>query len=174
MAGGSQRVCRQRIRSTETLKKMFRAMELIAASRIARARAAAERAYPYAAAITRAVSAVATHSDVEHELLTERQDTNRVAILVITADRGMAGAYSAMVLREAERLRDQLREEGKDPVLYITGRRGVSFYNFRGVPIVKTWTGDSDNPNADTAREIAETLVGAFNAPIDVGDRKST
>lgn len=169
MAAGSQRIYRQRIRSTETLKKMFRAMELIAASRIAKARAAAERAYPYAAAITRAVSAVATHSDVEHELLTERDDTNRVAILVITADRGMAGAYSAMVLREAERLRDQLQEEGKDPVLYVTGRRGVSFYNFRSVPVVHTWTGDSDNPNADTARDIANTLVGAFNAPEDMG-----
>lgn len=169
MAAGSQRIYRQRIRSTETLKKMFRAMELIAASRIAKARAAAERAFPYAAAITRAVSAVATHSDVEHELLTERDDTNRVAILVITADRGMAGAYSAMVLREAERLRDQLREEGKDPVLYVTGRRGVGFYNFRGVPIEHSWTGDSDNPKAETAREIAETLVGAFNAPIDMG-----
>ncbi len=169
MAAGSQRIYRQRIRSTETLKKMFRAMELIAASRIAKARAAAERAYPYAAAITRAVSAVATHSDVEHELLTERDDTNRVAILVITADRGMAGAYSAMVLREAERLRDQLREEGKDPVLYVTGRRGVGFYNFRRVPIVKSWTGDSDNPKAETARDIAETLVGAFLAPEDMG-----
>jgi len=167
MAGGSQRVYRQRIRSTETLKKMFRAMELIAASRISRARAAAERAFPYARAITRAVSAVATHSDVEHELLTERDDTNRVAVLVITADRGMAGAYSAMVLREAERLRDQLREEGKDPVLYITGRRGVSYYTFRNVPIAKTWIGDSDNPSAETARDIAETLVGAFNAPVD-------
>src|SRR5690625_27727 len=119
MAGGSQRVCRQRIRSTETLKKMFRAMELIAASRISKARAAAERAFPYARAITRAVSAVATHSDVEHELLTEREDTNRVAILVITADRGMAGAYSAMGLREAGRLRDQLSEAGDERVTYI-------------------------------------------------------
>lgn len=169
MAAGSQRIYRQRIRSTETLKKMFRAMELIAASRISKARDAAERAFPYASAITRAVSAVATHSDVEHELLTEREDTNRVAILVISADRGMAGAYSATVLREAERLRDQLREEGKDPVLYVTGRRGVGFYNFRGVPIVKSWTGDSDNPKAETAREIAKTLVGAFNAPADMG-----
>ena len=97
--GGQQRVYNQKIRSTETLKKMFRAMELIAASRITKARERAGQAAPYTRAITRAVSAVATHSNVEHQLTTERTDTNRVAMLVVTADRGQAGAYSATVLR---------------------------------------------------------------------------
>jgi len=165
----SQRVYKQRIRSTQTLKKMFRAMELIAASRIAKARDRALETVPYARAITRAVSAVATHSDISHPLTSERTDTNRVAMLVITADRGQAGAYSATVLREAERLRAQLQEEGKEIDLYVLGRRGVSFYSFRNREITKTWTGDSDSPKADTARDVADTLLAAFQAPVEDG-----
>lgn len=167
--GGQQRVYNQKIRSTETLKKMFRAMELIAASRISKARERAGHAAPYTRAITRAVSAVATHSDVDHELTTERTDTNRVAMLVVTADRGQAGAYSATVLREAERLRDVLRSEGKEVDLYIAGRRGVAFYTFRHVPITQSWTGDSDNPKVEVADDIADTLLTAFGAPADAG-----
>jgi F-type H+-transporting ATPase subunit gamma len=167
--GGQQRVYNQKIRSTETLKKMFRAMELIAASRITKARERAGQAAPYSRAITRAVSAVATHANVNHVLTTERSDTNRVAMLVVTADRGQAGAYSATVLREAERLRGSLRAEGKEVALYVTGRRGVAFYTFRGVELAKIWTGDSDNPNAETAEEIADTLVRAFSAPAEEG-----
>src|SRR5699024_7098034 len=115
----SQRVYKQRIRSTQTLKKMFRAMELIAASRIGKARDRALQTVPYTRAITRAVSAVATHTDINHPLTSERTDTNRVAMLVITSDRGMAGAYSATVLREAERLREHLEDEGKEIDLYV-------------------------------------------------------
>src|SRR5699024_6367359 len=112
--GAQQRIYKQRIRSTQTLKKMFRAMELIAASRIGQARDRAVKASPYERAITRAVSAVATHGDVDHPLTTERTNTNRVAMLVVTADRGQAGAYSASVLREAEQLRLELEEQGKE------------------------------------------------------------
>jgi F-type H+-transporting ATPase subunit gamma len=166
---GQQRVYTQRIRSTETLKKMFRAMELIAASRISRARERAAHAAPYTRAITRAVSAVATHGNAEHRLTTERTDTTRVAMLVVTADRGMAGAYSATVLREAERLRDVLRADGKEVALYVAGRRGVGFYQFRGVEIEKSWTGDSDYPKVGVAEEIADTLLEAFSADPDDG-----
>ncbi|HIZ35260.1 MAG TPA: F0F1 ATP synthase subunit gamma [Candidatus Ruania gallistercoris] len=167
--GAQQRIYKQRIRSTQTLKKMFRAMELIAASRIGKARDRAVAANPYARAITRAVSAVATHADVEHPLTTERTDTNRVAVLVVTADRGQAGAYSASVLREAERLRGQLHEEGKEIALYVTGRRGVSFYQFRRQEIVRSWTGNSDNPAVETAEEIGSVLLEKFRAPADEG-----
>jgi F-type H+-transporting ATPase subunit gamma len=111
--GGQQRVYRQRIRSTQSLKKIFRAMELIAASRIAKARGRVKSAAPYAEAITRAISAVATHSTVDHPLTTKREDTNRVAVLVVTSDRGMAGAYSANAIRAAERLRVKLVDAGK-------------------------------------------------------------
>lgn len=167
--GAQQRIYKQRIRSTQTLKKMFRAMELIAASRIGKARDRAVAANPYARAITRAVSAVATHADVEHPLTTERADTNRVAVLVVTADRGQAGAYSASVLREAERLRGQLHEEGKEIALYVTGRRGVSYFQFRRQEIVQSWTGNSDNPAVETAEEIGSVLLDAFRAPADQG-----
>ncbi len=167
--GAQQRIYKQRIRSTQTLKKMFRAMELIAASRIGKARDRAVKASPYERAITRAVSAVATHADVEHPLTTERTDTNRVAMLVVTADRGQAGAYSASVLREAEQLRLELEEQGKEVALYVAGRRGVSYYQFRRREIVRSWTGNSDNPAVETAEEIGTTLLEAFRAPADDG-----
>lgn len=166
---GQQRVYKQRIRSTQTLKKVFRAMELIAASRIGRARAKAEAAAPFSRAITRAVSAVATHSDVDHPLISEREDTDRVAVLVITADRGMAGSYNATVLREAERLQARLIESGKEPQLYVAGRRGVGYFQFRSRPMVRTWIGKSDAPELDTAQDIATTLLEAFRAPADQG-----
>lgn len=161
---GTQRIFRQRIRSTQSLKKIFRAMELIAASRIGKARDRVEAATPYSRALTRAVSAVATHADVEHPLTAERPDVRRVAVLVVTADRGMAGAYSAAVLREAERLIDQLTAEGKEVVLHVTGRRGVSYFTFRRRELAAQWTGSSDAPTVEQAREIADTLLDKFLA----------
>jgi len=166
---GQQRVYRQRIRSTQSLKKIFRAMELIAASRIGKARDRVTAATPYSRALTRAVSAVATHSNVTHPLVTERTDTNRVAVLVVTSDRGMAGAYSASAIREAERLIGRLTEAGKEPVVYATGRRAVSYYSFRGRELAGQWTGNSDAPSVDTADEIADALLAAFRAPADEG-----
>lgn len=162
---GQQRVYKQRIRSTQSLKKIFRAMELMAASRIAKARAKVEAATPYSHALTRAVSAAATHSDIEHPLTSERSDSNRVAVLLITSDRGMAGAYSAGAIREAERVIDRLTEEGKEVVLYVAGRRGISYYTFRGREIVREWSGESDAPTVELANEVADTLLEAFLAP---------
>src|SRR5690606_16848003 len=164
MAGGNQRVYRQRIRSTQSLKKIFRAMELIAASRIGKARGRVAAALPYSRAITRAVSAVASRAGVDHPPTTPNEHTNKAAVLIVTADRGMAGAYSASVLREAERLLEQLRAEGKEPVLYVTGRRGISYFRFRNRPIAREWQGGSDAPTVETAREIADTLLAAFLA----------
>lgn len=161
---GSQRIYKQRISSTQTLKKVFRAMELIAASRIGHARAQAEAAQPYSRAITRAVSAVATHTTIEHPLTSARHDTNRVAVVVVTADRGMAGSYNAAVLREAERLQARLVDEGKEPVLYVAGRRGVGYFQFRNRPMVRTWTGSSDRPDFQIARELASALLESFEA----------
>lgn len=166
---GQQRVYRQRIRSTQSLKKIFRAMELIAASRIGKARGRVTAATPYSRALTRVVSAVATHSDVSHPLTSERTDTNRVAVLVATSDRGMAGAYSASVIRESERLVADLTDEGKEVALYVVGRRAVSFYAFRGREVVRSWTGGSDAPTLEVATEIADTLLEAFLAPADAG-----
>lgn len=166
---GSQRVYKQRIKSTQSLKKMFRAQELIAASRIGKARDRVSMASPYSRAITRAVSAVATHSNVSHPFLVERSDTKRVAVLLIASDRGMAGAYSASVIRETERLIARLEGEGKKVALYVSGRRAVTYYTFRGRELAGEWSGHSDAPSPEVAREIADTLLDAFRAPADEG-----
>jgi F-type H+-transporting ATPase subunit gamma len=144
------------------MKKITRAMELIAASRIIKAQQRAQAAAPYARELTRAVSAVATFSNVEHALTTEPQDPKKAAILIVTSDRGLAGAYSSSVLKEAERLMEKLRSEGKEVDVYITGRKGEAYFKFRQRPIVQAWTGFSDQPTYDVAHDIGETLIGAF------------
>lgn len=158
----SLREYRARIRSTESMKKITRAMELIAASRIIKAQQRAQSAAPYARELTRAVSAVATYSNVDHPLTTEPEDPKRAAVLIVTSDRGLAGAYSSSVLKEAERLAEKIRGEGKEVSTYICGRKGEAYYKFRGRPVVQSWTGFSDQPSYDAAREIGETLIAAF------------
>ncbi|MDO4258939.1 MAG: F0F1 ATP synthase subunit gamma [Actinomycetaceae bacterium] len=160
--GGKQRIYKQRIAATRTLGKVFRAMEMIAASRIGAARRAATELGPYEKALSQAVAAVAIHTDLDHPLTDERFDTPRVAVLVIASDRGMAGAYSATILRETERLLHRLRDEGKVPVLYTCGRRAHSYFRFRQVEIERSWEGESDSPRLETTREIAAELLGKF------------
>jgi len=158
----SVREYRARIKSTESMKKITRAMELIAASRIIKAQQRAQSAAPYARELTRAVSAVATYANVDHPLTREPEDAKRAAVLIITSDRGLAGAYSSSVLKESERLAEKLRDEGKEIDTYIAGRKGQAYYKFRGRPVVKAWSGFSDQPSNDAAHEIAEALIGAF------------
>jgi len=158
----SLREYRAKIRSVESTKKITRAMELIAASRIIKAQQRASAAAPYARELTRAVSAVATFSNVDHALTTEPDDAKRAAILIVTSDRGLAGAYSSSVIKEAERLTEKLREEGKEIDVYITGRKGEAYFKFRQRPIVQAWTGFSDQPTYDVAKDIGETLIQAF------------
>jgi F-type H+-transporting ATPase subunit gamma len=164
----SLREYRARIKSTESMKKITRAMELIAASRIIKAQQRAQAAAPYARELTRAVSAVATFSDVDHPLTTEPENPKRAAILVVTSDRGLAGAYSSSVLKEAERLVEKLREEGKEIDLYVTGRKGEAYFKFRQRSVVRAWTGFSDQPTYDVADEIGTTLIEAFTSDEDV------
>lgn len=167
---GAQRVYKQKIKATTTLEKVFRAMELIAASRITKARDTAQGADPYTQTLTEAIAAVAAHSDqTSQPLLKKRTDTNRVAILAVTSDRGMAGAYSTNVLREVEKEMEKLRAEGKDPVLFISGRRGDSYFRFRKVDIEQSWIGDSDKPSYERAVEIADALMNVFMAPPEEG-----
>ena len=160
--GGQQRIYKQRIASTQTLAKVFRAMEMIAASRIGTARRAATELGPYEKALTQAVAAVAIHTDLDHPLTRERHDTPRVAVLVVASDRGMAGAYSATILREAERLVQRLEEEGKVPVLYTYGRRAQAYFRFRGVEIEDSWEGESDSPSQGISNQIARELLERF------------
>lgn len=163
----SVREYRARIKSTESMKKITRAMELIAASRIIKAQQRAQAAAPYARELTRAVSAVATFSNVDHALTTEPEDPKKAAVLVVTSDRGLAGAYSSSVLKEAERLVEKLKGEGKDVDLYASGRKAEAYFKFRQRAVVQAWTGFSDQPTYDVAAEIGATLIEAFLAGED-------
>ncbi|WP_370291362.1 F0F1 ATP synthase subunit gamma [Nocardioides sp.] len=158
----SLREYRARIKSTESMKKITRAMELVAASRIAKAQQRAAAAAPYARELTRAVSAVATYSNVDHPLTREEENPRRAAVLIITSDRGLAGAYSASVLKEADRLAERLRDEGKEIDYYLTGRKAEAYFRFRGRSYVQAWTGFSDQPTYDVAAEIGSTLIASF------------
>ena len=162
--GAQQREFRAKIRSTASLERIFRAMELIATSRISKARQAVASSSPYARAITRAVSAVATFSNEDHVLTTEKEQVRRAGVLLITSDRGMAGAYSSNVIKEAEQLAQRLRGESKEVVTFVCGRKGVAFLRFRRRDVRQEWTGFSDAPRFEHAREIGDTLVKAFLA----------
>lgn len=167
--GAQMRVYRQRIRSVQATKKITRAMELIAASRVVKAQQRVRESSPYARALTRAVSAVATFSNVDHPLTTESEEVRRAAVLVVTSDRGLAGAYSSSVLKESERLIGDLRADGKEVTPYLVGRKAVAFYKFRKREYADEWTGFTDQPNFEVAREIGESLVAAFNREHDEG-----
>jgi F-type H+-transporting ATPase subunit gamma len=160
--GAQLRVYRQKIKSAQTTKKITRAMELISASRIAKAQQRVAASTPYSRAVTRAVSAVSTYSNVDHPLTTEPARIDRAAVVIFTSDRGLAGAFSSNVLKEAEQLTSLLREQGKEVVYYLIGRKSVSNFNFRRIESVKQWIGGTDLPQVDTAKEIADTLLEAF------------
>ncbi len=161
--GAQLRAIRRQIRSVQSTKKITRAMELIAASQIRRAQERVQRARPYAAAITRALGDVTGQADnLEHSLLEERDETNAAAVFVVTSDRGLAGAYSANVLRRTEELIQALREDGTEPKLYAVGRKAVGYYRFRERKVEKSWQGISERPSYDDAKEIAGALIQAF------------
>lgn len=160
--GAQLRVYRQKIRSAQTTKKITRAMELISASRIQKAQARVAAATPYSRAVTRAVSAVATYSNVSHLLTTEPEKVERAAIVIFASDRGLAGAFSSNVIREAEQLAELLRDEGKDVVYFLVGRKANAYFAFRRRPAERVWTGGTDAPVFETAREIADAIVAAF------------
>jgi F-type H+-transporting ATPase subunit gamma len=152
-----------------TIKKVTRAMELIAASRIIKAQNRAQAAAPYARELTKAVSAVATFSNVDHPLTTEADNPSRAAVLLITSDRGLAGAYSSSVIKEGEQLNQLLHDGGKETVPYLTGRKAAAFYNFRKRSVAGKWEGFSESPSYAHAREIADALIEAFLTPTEDG-----
>jgi F-type H+-transporting ATPase subunit gamma len=158
------RVLRRRIRSTQSIKKITRAMELIATSRIVKARARVLESRPYAEQITAVLTELASNSALDHPLLVERENPRRAAVLVVTSDRGQCGGYNNNVLKEAEALYSLLREEGKEPVIYVIGRKGVNYYRFRNREVKEAWTGFSEQPSYPDAAEAAHTLVEAFMA----------
>jgi F-type H+-transporting ATPase subunit gamma len=160
--GAQLRVYRQKIRSAQTTKKITRAMELISASRIQKAQARVAAATPYSTAVTRAVSAVATYTNVSHVLTTEPAKVERAAIVIFASDRGLAGAFSSQVLREAEELAELLRSEGKDVAYFLVGRKANAYFSFRRRTPERVWTGGTDAPVFETAREIGEAILESF------------
>ncbi|MGP5163808.1 F0F1 ATP synthase subunit gamma [Arthrobacter rhombi] len=167
--GAQIRVYRQKIASTSSMGKIFKAMELIATSRIGKARSRVSASMPYARAITRAVSAVASQSEVEHPLTTEPEQVRRSAVLVMTSDRGLAGAYSVSAIKQAESLIELLHGEGKEISTYVVGRKAQAYFDFRNREYTRVWTGDTDAPKFETAQEIGEALLEAFNTPYEEG-----
>ena len=160
--GAQLRVYRQKIKSAQTTKKITRAMELISASRIAKAQARVAASTPYSDAITRAVSAVASYSNVSHVLTTEPERVDRAAIVIFSSDRGLAGAFNSQVLREAEELTELLRSQGKEVVYFLVGRKSVGYFSFRRRDYERSWIGGTDKPEFETAKEIAEAVLEAF------------
>jgi F-type H+-transporting ATPase subunit gamma len=164
------RELRQRIRSTQGLGKIFKAQEVIATTRISRAQARVQASRPYATEITNVLSALAgAASNLDHPLLTERPEPKRAGVLIVTSDRGLCGGYNANVLRAAEELISLLRSEGKEPVLYLVGRKAVSFYTFRRREFVASWSGFSETPRYENAQTAGEMLVEAFMSGEDDG-----
>lgn len=159
--GAQQREYKQRIRSAQGMQKIFKAQEMIAAARIGKAHARVQATTPYADAITRAIGSVATHSrDAQHPFLDagRARTGGRAGVLLITADRGMAGSYSPNAIREAERLGNTLRDEGKTPELYVVGRKGDTYFRFRNRPATQAWTPYREEDIPELGHEIAGVL----------------
>ena len=167
--GAQLSVYRRRIKARQSTKKITKAMELIAASRIAKAQADVNAALPYEREITRVLSALASQSTVDHPLVNEKPNPSRAAILVITSDRGLAGGYSSNAIKAGEALASLVRSEGKEPVNYLVGRKSVAFFRFRNRAIEQSWTGFSEKPRYENAKEVADTLIEAFVKPTEEG-----
>ena len=167
--GAQLRVYRRRMRSVKATKKITKAMELISASRIVKAQQRVAASTPYANELTRAVSAVATYSSTNHPLTTESENPRRAAVLIISADRGMAGAYSNNAIKEGEQLAALLKSRGLETASYLVGRKAVNYYRFRNREIAGSWSGFSDTPTYENAKEVADALLTAFLADSNEG-----
>ena len=164
---GQVRILRRRIRTTRSTKKITKAMELVATSRLGKAQERVAASQPYAWAITDVLTALASNANIDHPLLVGRKEVRRAGVVVVTSDRGLCGAYNANAIRTAEQLIARLKDDGKQVALYVVGRKGVGYYRFRNRPIEASWTGFSERPTFADARAIGETLVAAFTAGAD-------
>ncbi|MFD7686149.1 F0F1 ATP synthase subunit gamma [Streptomyces sp. NPDC059781] len=160
--GAQLRVYKRRIRSVTATKKITKAMEMIAASRVVKAQRKVAASTPYARELTRAVTAVGTGSNTKHPLTTEAENPTRAAVLLLTSDRGLAGAFNSNAIKAAEQLTERLEREGRQVVTYIVGRRGVAHYNFRERKIAETFTGFTDEPSYADAKKVAAPLIEAL------------
>ncbi|MFH8290899.1 F0F1 ATP synthase subunit gamma [Streptomyces sp. NPDC018059] len=160
--GAQLRVYKRRIKSVTATKKITKAMEMIAASRVVKAQRKVTASTPYATELTRAVTAVGTGSNTKHPLTTEPETATRSAVLLLTSDRGLAGAFNSNAIKAAEQLTARLEAEGKEVDTYIVGRRGLSHYNFRERKVVESWSGFTDEPTYADAKKVAAPLIEAI------------
>jgi F-type H+-transporting ATPase subunit gamma len=171
--GAQLRVYRRRIRSVQATKKITKAMELIASSRIVKAQQKVEATLPYAVELLRSIGLAAAHTpNVKHPLLTteaEVEGEQRAAVLVIAADRGLAGAYSSAVIKAGDQLTENLHERGVEALPFLVGRKAVSFYKFRDRQVAESWTGFSDAPTYEDAEAIAKAMLDAYDKDTDEG-----
>jgi F-type H+-transporting ATPase subunit gamma len=163
MPGGQERILRRRIKSVQSTKKITRAMELIAATRVVKAQQRAAAARPYSRQITQVIENLAAGgTTIDHPLLNQTDDVQKVAFVVITSDRGMAGAYNSSVIRATERELMAHREAGRDYELILIGRKAESYFRFRHYRIEASFIGVSDTPTYDDARTIASLVADKF------------
>src|SRR5690242_4614905 len=156
------RELRGRIRSAGSIKKITKAQEMIATSRIGKAQARLESARPYTLQITSMLTTLSSEAALDHPLLVEREEAKRAGVLVVSSDRGLCGAYNSSIFRRSEELFSLLREEGKTPVLYTVGRKANNYFKFRNWDITESWMGFSEQPQYENAAEIGSTLVETF------------
>jgi F-type H+-transporting ATPase subunit gamma len=165
MPGAQERILRRRINSVKATKKITRAMELIAASRVVRAQQRANAARPYARQITKVIEDLAAGgASVDHPLLREAEQVTKIAYVVLSSDRGLAGAYNSAVIRATERELQSNQLEGVDYELITIGRKAEGYFRFRNYRITATFDGISDKPTYDDAREIAELVTELFES----------
>ena len=169
--GAQIRVYRQKISSTQSMKKIFKAMEMIATSRISKSRQRLAAASPYANALTRALSQVLSQSGTSsHPMLNQRTETSRrSAVVVFSSDRGLAGSYSANVLKKTDKLLARFDEQGTEAKVYLIGRKAKQNFDFRDRAYEQAFEGDTDSPKAERAEELAEMLVDLYTTEYDEG-----
>lgn len=162
---GSLRELKSRIKSVNSTKKITKAQELIATSRISRAQANVVAAEPYAQMISVSIGRLAAASSLDNKMLCEcTSPTKRSAILIVTSDRGMCGGYNNNVLRRAESLATLLREQGSEVVFYVTGQKGIEYFRFRERPIAGAWSGFSHQPGYIETHNVRHHLIDGFLA----------
>ncbi|NNF52918.1 MAG: F0F1 ATP synthase subunit gamma [Acidimicrobiales bacterium] len=164
MPGGAERVLRRRIGSVKNTKKITRAMELIAATRVTRARQRANAARPYAEQLTSVIENLAAGgADIDHPLLRQVENPHTVAFVVCAGDRGLAGPYNSAVIRSAEREIQAHRADGGDYKIISVGRKVKDYFTFRGFEIERSFTGFTDNPTYEDARRVARVVRDLFD-----------
>jgi F-type H+-transporting ATPase subunit gamma len=160
----SQKDIKSRINSVKNIRQITRAMEMVAAARLRRAEQRIEHLRPYADAIRRMTrrAVQAAESIPSLPILDEHESVNRVGLLLVTGDRGLAGAFNAQITGAGNRRRQELEPEGKQLAWYASGRRGVSSIEFRGLELAGGYTGFTDRPAYSDARNIADDLIAAY------------